>query len=50
MFDLLGFPSVFDMVPTVEAAVAAFDDAPEGSETGSEPAGGEPAAGGASSK
>ena len=28
VFDLLGFPSVFDMAPTVEAAVAAFDAEP----------------------
>ena len=27
VFDLLGFPSVFDMHPTVEGAVAAFEPA-----------------------
>ena len=27
VFDLLGFPTVFDMAPTVEAAVAAFEGA-----------------------
>ena len=27
VFDLLGFPTVFDMAPTVEAAVAAFGGA-----------------------
>jgi anti-sigma B factor antagonist len=29
VFDLLGFPEVFDFAPTVDDAVAAFGDAPE---------------------
>ena len=34
VFDLLGFPTVFDMEPTVEAAVTTFSDGPAGPEAG----------------